>query len=251
LFSMPHLGDSCLVRSRPSSAASCQPRAFPKVHSPLPSVLLSDNSPAQSPDNIFSKLRLEALFSCLPFKNLAQLRTLQLALASYDSSCPSTGKLHSARSWSRVTARSWNIWYWDRRERIRSATMASQAALISETIAGMKKAVKRKAYGMLHPRSILRTPLLISAQTIDSDSDASIDQLTNRGNKLRKKARYVHEGQLAPPSGPQVYKRVRYRFQTTPGLALMHDTENRIRRISSRDHRSESSSCRRRWLRSR
>lgn len=187
----------------------------------------------------------------LPFKILAQLRTLQLALASCDSSSPSTGKLHSARSWSRVTARSWNIWYWDRRERIRSATMASQAALISETIAGMKKAVKRKAYGMLHPRSILRTPLLISAQTIDSDSDASIDQLTNRGNKLRKKARYVHEGQLAPPSGPQVYKRVRYRFQTTPGLALMHDTENRIRRISSRDHRSESSSCRRRWLRSR
>jgi RXT2-like, N-terminal len=25
---------------------------------------------------------------------------------------------------------------------------------------------------------------------------------------LKKKARYVHEGQLAPPSGPQVYKRV-------------------------------------------
>jgi hypothetical protein len=45
--------------------------------------------------------------------------------------------------------------------------------------------------------------------TIDSDSDSSIEQLTNRGNKLRKKARYVHEGQLAPPSGPQVYKRVR------------------------------------------
>lgn len=47
---------------------------------------------------------------------------------------------------------------------------------------------------------------------IDSDSDSSIEQLTNRGNKLRKKARYVHEGQLAPPSGPQVYKRVRRHF---------------------------------------
>ncbi|PMD48319.1 hypothetical protein L207DRAFT_505351 [Hyaloscypha variabilis F] len=65
--------------------------------------------------------------------------------------------------------------------------MASQAALFSETIAAMKKAVKRKAY--------------------DSDSDSSIEQLTNRGNKLRKKARYIHEGQLALPSGPQVYKR--------------------------------------------
>ncbi|KAH6724782.1 RXT2-like protein [Leptodontidium sp. MPI-SDFR-AT-0119] len=65
--------------------------------------------------------------------------------------------------------------------------MASQAAIFAETIAGMKKAVKRKAY--------------------DSDSDSSIEKLTNRGNKLRKKARFIHEGQLAPPSGPQVYKR--------------------------------------------
>ncbi|KAK2626093.1 hypothetical protein QTJ16_004355 [Diplocarpon rosae] len=65
--------------------------------------------------------------------------------------------------------------------------MASQAAIFAETIAGMKKAVKRKAY--------------------DSDSDDSIEHLTNRGSKLRKKARFAHEGQLAPPSGPQVYKR--------------------------------------------
>ncbi|KAK0117732.1 hypothetical protein ONS95_012060 [Cadophora gregata] len=65
--------------------------------------------------------------------------------------------------------------------------MASQAAIFAETIAGMKRAVKRKAY--------------------DSDSDSSIENLTNRGNKLRKKARFIHEGQLAPPSGPQVYKR--------------------------------------------
>ncbi|KAL3420763.1 hypothetical protein PVAG01_07208 [Phlyctema vagabunda] len=65
--------------------------------------------------------------------------------------------------------------------------MASQAAIFADTIAGMKRAVKRKAY--------------------DSDSDSSIENLTNRGNKLRKKARYVHEGQLAPPSGPVVYRR--------------------------------------------
>ncbi|KAG0649587.1 hypothetical protein D0Z07_3540 [Hyphodiscus hymeniophilus] len=65
--------------------------------------------------------------------------------------------------------------------------MASQAAIFAATIAGMKKAVKRKAY--------------------DSDSDSSIENLTNRGNKLRKKARYVHEGQLAPPTGPVVYRR--------------------------------------------
>ncbi|RDW72024.1 hypothetical protein BP5796_08058 [Coleophoma crateriformis] len=65
--------------------------------------------------------------------------------------------------------------------------MASQAAIFAETIAGMKRAAKRKAY--------------------ESDSDSSIEHLSNRGNKLRKKARYVHEGQLAPPTGPSVYRR--------------------------------------------
>lgn len=43
----------------------------------------------------------------------------------------------------------------------------------------------------------------------ESDSEDSVDMVTNRGNKLRKKARYVREGKLAPPSGPEVYKRVR------------------------------------------
>ena len=152
-FQCPHLGDSCLARSRPPSAASCQPRAFPKVHSSLHSCFSPRTHQHKTSTNISSKLRLESLFSCLTFKNLVQLRTLQLALGSCYSSSPSTGKLHWARSWSRVTTRSWNIWYWNRRERIRSATMASQAALISETIAAMKKAVKRKAYGML-PSSI-------------------------------------------------------------------------------------------------
>lgn len=57
--------------------------------------------------------------------------------------------------------------------------------------------------------TILRYPLqLTMGSPADSDSDESITQITNRGNKLRRKARYVHEGQLAPPSGPVVYKRV-------------------------------------------
>lgn len=88
--------------------------------------------------------------------------------------------------------------------------MASQLALFAETIASMKKAVKRKAYG---GRSPMARPVYDILLTIDccpdSDSDSSIEQLTNRGNKLRKKARYVRGGQLAPPNGPQVYKRVR------------------------------------------
>ena len=88
--------------------------------------------------------------------------------------------------------------------------MASQLALFAETIAGMKKAVKRKAYGKRTPMDrLVYDTLLTIARFPDSDSDSSIEQLTNRGNKLRKKARYVRDGQLAPPSGPQVYKRVR------------------------------------------
>ncbi|POS87892.1 hypothetical protein EPUL_000400, partial [Erysiphe pulchra] len=65
--------------------------------------------------------------------------------------------------------------------------MTSQQAIFADTINCMKKAIKRKAY--------------------ESDSDNSIDKYTNRGKKLRKKARFVREGQLAPPTGPLVYRR--------------------------------------------
>ena len=86
--------------------------------------------------------------------------------------------------------------------------MAHQAAIFAETIAGMKKAVKRKAYGKGLSHCAIPDHLLILCNDADSDSDSSIEQLTNRGNKLRKKSRFVHEGQLAPPTGPQVYKTV-------------------------------------------
>ncbi|KAI1416590.1 RXT2-like protein [Hypoxylon sp. FL1857] len=66
--------------------------------------------------------------------------------------------------------------------------MTTQQVLFAETIAAMKKARKRKAY--------------------ESDSDSEIYYPVNRGHKLMKRARFVHEGQLAPPSGPEVYKEV-------------------------------------------
>ncbi|KAI1768530.1 RXT2-like protein [Hypoxylon sp. FL1150] len=65
---------------------------------------------------------------------------------------------------------------------------ASQQVLFAETIAAMKKRRKRKAY--------------------ESDSDSEIPYHGNRGHKLQKRARFIHEGQLAPPSGPEVYKEV-------------------------------------------
>jgi hypothetical protein len=88
--------------------------------------------------------------------------------------------------------------------------MASQQLIFAETIAGMKKAIKRKVYGMTRFTPSFGN-LLMPLCGSDSDSDSEIEQLTNRGNKLRKKARFVHEGQLARPTGPQVYKRVRTR----------------------------------------
>ncbi|KAH6696807.1 RXT2-like protein [Plectosphaerella plurivora] len=76
-----------------------------------------------------------------------------------------------------------------------AAAMASQQVLFGETIAAMKKAIKRTAY--------------------ESDSDDEIEHYTNRGNKLKKRALFAHQGQLIPPSGPEVYRQnIDYAGQT-------------------------------------
>ncbi|ROW08267.1 hypothetical protein VMCG_03134 [Cytospora schulzeri] len=46
----------------------------------------------------------------------------------------------------------------------------------------------------------------VARQAIESDSDSEIQGTTNRGNKLKKRARYVRQGKLGPPTGPAVYK---------------------------------------------
>lgn len=46
----------------------------------------------------------------------------------------------------------------------------------------------------------------VARQAIESDSDSEIQQTTNRGNKLKKRARFVRQGKLGPPTGPAVYK---------------------------------------------
>lgn len=50
----------------------------------------------------------------------------------------------------------------------------------------MKKAFKRKSW--------------------ESDSDTEIDSYANRGNKLKKRARFAHRGQLVPSEGPSAYR---------------------------------------------
>lgn len=66
--------------------------------------------------------------------------------------------------------------------------MANQQLIFAETIAGMKRALKKNPY--------------------ESDSDEEIQGTSNRGNKLQKRSRYVHQGQINTPSGPSVYKEV-------------------------------------------
>lgn len=72
--------------------------------------------------------------------------------------------------------------------------------LFTDTFLALKKAVKRKAYGEFLPIHGA-TPSITDFYCAESDSDSSIDQPTNRGNKLKKKARLVREGQLNAPSG--------------------------------------------------
>ncbi|KAK4103220.1 hypothetical protein N658DRAFT_494554 [Parathielavia hyrcaniae] len=63
---------------------------------------------------------------------------------------------------------------------------AQQQAMAMDTLLALRRTLKRNVY--------------------DSDSDSSIDQTTNRGNKLKKRARFVHQGRLASSTGPAAYK---------------------------------------------
>ncbi|PNS19790.1 Transcriptional regulatory protein rxt2 [Sphaceloma murrayae] len=68
--------------------------------------------------------------------------------------------------------------------------MASQQVVFAETIRAMKIALKRKE--------------------VESDSDESIRQHTNRGNKLKRKAHRVREGRLDTSGGQSYRKRVNH-----------------------------------------
>lgn len=59
------------------------------------------------------------------------------------------------------------------------------------------------------PRAVDNLSLLTRALGLESDSDSEIQQTTNRGNKLKKRARFVRQGKLGPPTGPAVYKEAR------------------------------------------
>lgn len=84
--------------------------------------------------------------------------------------------------------------------------MAAQAALIADTIVGMKRALRRETHGMFFVSHYRDGPLL--TPTPDSAPDDSITQPTNRGNKLRTNARFVREGALGYIHPEDFYKQV-------------------------------------------
>jgi hypothetical protein len=66
--------------------------------------------------------------------------------------------------------------------------MAAQAALIADTIVGMKRALRN--------------------ENDYSGPDDPISQPTNRGNKLRSNARFVREGAMGYVNSEALYKQV-------------------------------------------
>lgn len=83
-----------------------------------------------------------------------------------------------------------------------------QELMIMRLVGDMKSAVKRSADGEYSSIDYFDKIQADIGFLLESDSDESVHQITNRGNKLKKKAKFVREGQLALPNGPQTYKKV-------------------------------------------
>lgn len=88
--------------------------------------------------------------------------------------------------------------------------MATQAALIADTIVGMKRALRRERDGELAlPVSGGWTLLLTSSSPrADNGPDDPITQPTNRGNKMRANAKYVREGAMGYINAEEFYREV-------------------------------------------
>lgn len=99
-----------------------------------------------------------------------------------------------------------------------NSIMAAQAALIADTIVGMKRALRKENDCM----SCLPLPCVLLASVFasvehaslhvsllsDSGPDDPITQPTNRGNKMRANAKYVREGALGYIHPEELFKQV-------------------------------------------
>lgn len=88
--------------------------------------------------------------------------------------------------------------------------MATQAALIADTIIGMKRALRRERDGGLAFSAVGSQALLLtSLPRADNGPDDPITQPTNRGNKMRANAKYVREGAMGFINVEDFYREVR------------------------------------------
>lgn len=98
--------------------------------------------------------------------------------------------------------------------------MATQQAMIAETIRSMKLALRRTADGKL--LCLIRSTAVTQSkhmliQSTDSDSDTYAANHSNRGNKLKRSARFVHEGRL-DTTGGRSYRKVSRQSSSSPCL---------------------------------
>lgn len=112
--------------------------------------------------------------------------------------------------------------------------MATQAALIADTIVGMKRALRRERDGeLLYPISGNQISSLTSSPRADNGPDDPITQPTNRGNKMRANAKYVREGAMGYINAEEFYREVRVsRLGWGNGGARFPVAEKKIRRLT-------------------
>ncbi len=93
--------------------------------------------------------------------------------------------------------------------------MAAQAALIADTIAGMKRAIgKHEHCKSAAPPNLTFLNGSLLLRYAASVSDEPYLQTSNRGNKLKRKSCSLEDGQLGRMHGPKIYKTVSYSCQS-------------------------------------
>ena len=88
--------------------------------------------------------------------------------------------------------------------------MPPQHVEIAETIAALKRTLRREREGTTPApcRLVGAAEVLANPSCPQAPSDQPIYSATNRGNKLKRGASYVHAGVLPYPHGPDGYKQV-------------------------------------------
>ena len=104
--------------------------------------------------------------------------------------------------------------------------MATQTQLLNQTLDGIAKLRERPPDYCKIESLFLHIPLAHNLPVLASASESGDGPQppTNRGNKLKRKANLVHEGQIYPTDGPATYKRVSVaicQVYDSPGLTSL------------------------------